>query len=138
MTDSRAMITAADTNVMSDILISGNPYQTQSLGLLQDAQAHGVVLICDIVYAELVYNFTEDRGELEEALQRLGVLISPIDTNIAYEAGIRWAEYRRAGGPRTRILADFIIGAHAVVAADAFLTRDRGFYQSYFPELRAP
>ena len=132
------MITAADTNVMSDILVPGNPYQTQSLGLLQDAQAEGEVLICDVVYAELVYNYTEDRRELEEALRRLDVLVSSIDTNIAYEAGIRWAEYRRAGGPRTRILADFMIGAHAVIIADTFLTRDRGFYQSYFPELRAP
>ena len=43
--------------------------------------------------------------------------------------------YRRSGGPRERIISDFLIGAHAAAEADTFLTRDRGFYAKYFPEL---
>lgn len=64
--------------------------------------------------------------------------LSPIDTSIAYEAGLRWTRYRRTGGPLERIISDFLIGAHAVAAADAFLTRDRGFYATHFPELQRP
>lgn len=131
------MITAVDTNILSDILRPSNPYYTESLRWLRDAQARGQALICDIVYAELVYHYTYDRDALESDLQRLNVEVSSIDTNIAYEAGLRWAQYRREGGPRNRVLPDFLIGAHAIVTADTFLTRDAGFYRTYFPELRA-
>lgn len=129
------MITAADTNVLLDWFNTASPHHADSREWLRGAYDRGAVVICDIVYAELVPAFG-DRRALDRAIRGIGAALSPIDSSIAYEAGLRWRQYRAAGGPRNRIIADFLIGAHAVAVADAFLTRDRGFYASYFPELR--
>ena len=131
------MITAVDTNVLLDIFIPSDQHGPQSRDQLTAAYNIGALIICDIVYAELV-SFFGERVALDRALQEVNTTLSPINTSIAYEAGLRLMHYRRAGGPRNRILADFLIGAHAVATADAFLTRDRGFYSTYFPELKSP
>jgi hypothetical protein len=57
------------------------------------------------------------------------------------EAGLRYCRYsarRRksgAGAPR-RLLADFVIGAHALLRADCLVTFDTAGYRHDFPELR--
>ena len=129
------MITSVDTSVLLDVLVSSAPHHSQSQEWLIDAYDRGAILVCDVVYAELVPAFG-DRSSLDRALREINATLSPIDAAIAYEAGLRWARYRQAGGSRERIIADFLIGAHAIANADTFLTRDRGFYVTYFPELQ--
>lgn len=117
-----------------DEFLGDERFGARSREWLREAYALGSVLLCDVVYAELVPVF-DDKSSLDEVLAEVGASVSPIDTSIAYEAGRRWGRYRRAGGPRERILPDFLIGAHALATADVFLTRDRGFYATHFPEL---
>ena len=131
------MLTAVDPNVLLDILIPSDQHGPQSKAWLVAAYDAGAIVVSDVVYAELVPSF-RDRAALDGALQEIGATLSPIDSSIAYEAGLRWKRYRLAGGPRDRIITDFLIGAHAVSAADVFLTRDRGFFSTYFPELKRP
>ena len=57
------------------------------------------------------------------------------------EAGRRFAGYakrrrRSAHQGRKRLLADFIIGSHALAQADRFMTLDPKRYERDFPELK--
>ena len=128
------MITAVDTSVLLDVFLPDDQYGEESRERLQLAYDAGAIILCDIVYAELAAAF-HDRDALDRTLTTINVSRSPIDSGVAYEAGFRWKRYRAAGGSRTRILPDFLIGAHALSVAETFLTRDRGFFQTYFPEL---
>lgn len=128
------MIVAIDTNIVVDVLIGDQQFANKSKQLLAQAYDSGALVICDLVYAELAPQFSSSE-ELDSVLHTLGIRIVENGADVAWLAGKKWAQYRASGGTRERMLADFVIGAHAIIHADRFLTRDRGFYRSYFPEL---
>lgn len=129
------MIVAVDTNVIIDVLTGDRTFGPESKRLLGQAFDSGQLVICELVYAELVPQF-DDRAALDAALDEMGLQIAPAGLEVAWLAGRKLLDYRTNGGGRQRILADFFIGAHAVLRADVLLTRDRGFYRTYFPELK--
>ena len=128
------MITAVDTSILLDLFTADREHLERSREALRDSVARGRVVACEVVWAE-VAAFFPDPAAARTALDTAAVDFQPLSVESALAAGMAWADYRRRGGSRKRVIADFLIGAHAIGSADRLLTRDPGFYRSYFSGL---
>lgn len=94
----------------------------------------GKPCINEIVFAELSSRFRSP-DLLQRALEAFNLPIIRLELPECHRAGLAFAEYRRRGGTRGAILADFLIGAQAAMRGWPLVTRDRKGFGSYFPEL---
>lgn len=128
------MISAVDTNILLDILLPNEQFYEESAQALEGAVGEGSIVICDVVYAELCIHF-ESQRQCDAFLDSNEMRVQALTREAHFLASRAWRTYRQQGGKRTRILPDFLIGAHALKQASRLISRDRGFYRNLFPSL---
>ncbi|GAB6044268.1 type II toxin-antitoxin system VapC family toxin [Endothiovibrio diazotrophicus] len=119
-----------DTNVLLDVIGADPAHGERSRITLSRCAERGILVINPLIYGE-VGAMIDSLEELEELLPESLFRRDPIPWNAAYLAGHAFRKYKRNGGSKPRMLADFLIGAHAAVAGIGLITRDRG-YSTYF------
>jgi len=133
------LITAVDTNILIDILEPDPIFGLPSKEALKRCLQEGVVVACEVVWAEVAVAYAEVQEVLVSTLKQMGIQFSSISLEAALMAAKCWAEYltqKPKKDEKKRIAADFLIGGHALVQCDRLLTRDKGFYRKYFKGLR--
>lgn len=153
------MTTAVDTNALVALLYD-DEHAERSEAALREAYRGGRVVVTPVVYAELAADgHFSDSSDLDEFLADLSIHLEEPSRGALFRAGEAFDRYveRRPDGlqcpscgakrtvvcedcgealaPRQHVAADFLIGGHASRDADALVTFDTAFYETYFPSV---
>ena len=128
-----------DTNVLVDVLQDDPKWAEWSIGQMRAQAALHALVINPVIYAEMSLSFTTIEA-LDDVVQTLALDLREIPRPALFLAAKAYAQYRRRGGSKTKVLPDFFIGAHAAVEGWPLLTRDASRFRTYFPsvDLLAP
>jgi len=123
-----------DTNVLVDVFQDDPEWADWSVRQLRaQSQVHELA-INPVIYAELSLNF-DSVDALDTAVDGLHLQFRDLPRPALFLAGKAFAQYRRAGGRKANVLADFFVGAHAAVMGCGIITRDARRYRNYFPRV---
>jgi len=128
------MISALDSSIILDVLTGPAKFADAAEALLRQAAQDGKLIINECVLAEIRPAFVRD-SDIEEFLADWEIEFTPSSRESALLAGRLFAGYLSRGGKGGRVVADFLIGAHAQQHADRLLARDRGYLRDYFTKL---
>jgi predicted nucleic acid-binding protein len=152
---------AVDSSVLIDLL-GDAPGADAAEAALRLALSSGPVVLCDVVLSEVTAGLGHG-SEVMDALEEMGLGFSPIDQRAAIRAGEMQRKFKQRlleasskGGDKatatatsktatkntpdaigaSRAIADFLVGAHAMLQCDGLITRDQGFFRDYFKGLK--
>lgn len=150
------MNSALDTNVIADILFN-TQYANEAINCLEHYKSIGCLLINEIVYSEIacIFQKTED---LERFLKENDIIFKNTSQKGLIKASKEWKQYLKrrkiicshCGQKiitqcnkcsneikiKQHLMPDFIIGAFAFCDCDHIITRDTGYYKTYFKGLK--
>lgn len=135
------MTTAIDTNVIVSLWDRDPALSSAAQSALDEALGRGALVIAATVFAELMAAPGRSESFLDSFFRETDIKIDwTSDEAIWRAAGRAFQTYaarrrkQRDPGPR-RILADFLIGAHALEGGYRLLTLDDRLYRAAFPDL---
>jgi len=135
-----------DTSILLDIL--KDEFIEYQEKLYEALRRKEELIAPAIVAAELVPQFKGDTKLLQSFLHDHKIVIKSLDIDSALLAASRWMRYLKRKTKvkcpecghkldlREHVLSDFYIGGFALTECDVILTRDRGIYRKYFPDLK--
>jgi len=136
------MTTAIDSNVLVALWDRDPALSSTAQSALDEALGRGTLVVAATVFAELMAAPGRSESFLDSFFRETGINIDwTLDEAIWRAAGRAFQTYaarrrkQRDPGPR-RILADFLIGAHALEGGYRLLTLDDHLYRAAFPDLK--
>jgi len=133
--------TSVDSNVIVYLLNEDHALNQRALAAIENSRKTGPLVVSGPVYSELMGLPARTQAILDEFFTIGGIQVDwRFDETIWRAAGVGFQGYveRRLAAtgqlPR-RILADFLIGAHALVRGYTLLTTDARHYAIGFPKL---
>ncbi|MDB5037773.1 MAG: hypothetical protein JWQ35_1301 [Bacteriovoracaceae bacterium] len=129
------MISAVDSSVLLDILIGDAQFSKTSMRAIELMGRRGRIIVSPVVVAE-IFPLLSSRILTEKFLSDLSIEFVEFGLEASILAGGIFIHYKQNKGGKKQVIADFLVGAHALMHAQALLTRDQGFYRPYFKELK--
>ncbi|MGB2645638.1 MAG: type II toxin-antitoxin system VapC family toxin [Candidatus Acidiferrum sp.] len=136
------MTIALDTNVLSALWNDNDALNRAAANALKGIQGTEPLLICGVVYAELIGAPGRTEAFVDRFCEEAGIAVEwEFPERVWRRAGVASQEYatrrkKQGGAEPRRLLADFLIGAHAQENGYKLLTLDAGMYRRAFPGLK--
>jgi predicted nucleic acid-binding protein len=135
------MTTAIDTNVVTALWNDDDALNVRAQAALDAVFGRGGLVVSGVVYAELLAAPSRTGQFVDRFLEAAGIEVEwEINERLLRAAGLAFRGYadrrrRQTGAEPRRILADFLVGAHAMLNEYRLLTLDTGMYRAAFPRV---
>ncbi|MGH8498619.1 MAG: type II toxin-antitoxin system VapC family toxin [Methylococcales bacterium] len=123
-----------DTCIVTDLADPRSAWFDWSASTLERLDDSHVFVINPIIYAECAIGY-DTIEEIEALVRHLNFAVEPLPHEALFLAGKAFLRYRRSHGQKVNVLPDFFIGAHAAVEKYKLMTRDKGRFSTYFPNV---